>query len=384
MNKKKLIEKYCLEENLSTYDPFDIWKTKTGQVVRKIYYYNKWLGLFPAGILTFFDFYLNNNLRLFYKKQEYPVVRAFAAMILLNLYEKEKKDIYLDYARRHLNWLTQNYSKGFSGYAWGINFDLRVSKEVFYPSGTPFITNTPYVLESFVSFIKKERNNRYIEILKSIYDFIEKDLKVMHETESELALSYAPQKDRVVMNASSYAMFSYALLLDFFPEKKDYITGKITKLYNFIKNNQNKDGSWYYHPIQEDSFIDCFHSSLVVKNLIKTGKRVELENIDDVIQSGYKYIVKAFYDSSTGLYKRFSVKNKPNIVKYDLYDNAEVLNLFYLLGEKAKAEKLNNIIIKYFFNNEDIFSVIDFFGLKKNKNTLRWAVMPYLYTLSQR
>lgn len=34
MQNKELIEKYCLQDNLETYDPYDIWKTKLGFFVK--------------------------------------------------------------------------------------------------------------------------------------------------------------------------------------------------------------------------------------------------------------------------------------------------------------------------------------------------------------
>jgi len=83
------------------------------------------------------------------------------------------------------------------------------------------------------------------------------------------------------------------------------------------------------------------------------------------------------------LYKRFTKSNKPSIIKFDLYDNAEMLNLLLLLNKYDLALELKNNIEKVFIKGEDIYSVIDLFGNKKNKNTLRWAVMPYLYSISK-
>ncbi len=79
----------------------------------------------------------------------------------------------------------------------------------------------------------------------------------------------------------------------------------------------------------------------------------------------------------------FTKNDKVCLIKFDLYDNAEMLNLFLLMGEKDKFNELNESIKKHFVKGKDIYSVIDFFGQKKNKNTLRWAVMPYLYSLSK-
>lgn len=100
-----------------------------------------------------------------------------------------------------------------------------------------------------------------------------------------------------------------------------------------------------------------------------------------VIERGYEYLLRNFKDDSTGLLRRFAVANKPGIIKFDLYDNAEMLNLSILLDDKDTVEKLSASIEKYFYSDFDIYSKIDILGTRSDKNTLRWAVMPYLYAI---
>ena len=93
----QLIEKITCKNSLATYDSYDIWKTKLGLITKQLYYKNKYIGVLPAGLLTFFDQYINNRIRFGYKKQEFPIVRAQAALSLINLYHLEKKKIYLKF-----------------------------------------------------------------------------------------------------------------------------------------------------------------------------------------------------------------------------------------------------------------------------------------------
>ncbi|MBD3843625.1 MAG: hypothetical protein IE909_17455, partial [Campylobacterales bacterium] len=287
MLSNELIEKYLLSDDLSTYDPYDIWKTSIGIKVKQLYYRNKYLGLLPAGILTIYDLYLNNSFRIGYKKQEYPIVRAQAALTLLNLYKKEPKPIYLENAKKHIDWLIENSSKGYSGACWGLNFNWIYSANKIYDANTPFSTHTPYPLEAFVKYHEITKSEKISTVIKSVYNFLENDLQIMKEDSSKLIISYGAEKDRVVTNANSYVMYMYALLLPFFPNQKDYIESKIKRIYNFIIEVQNNDGSWIYQPYDKSSFIDCFHSAFVIKNIIKTNKLLTLEHSEDVVQSGY-------------------------------------------------------------------------------------------------
>ncbi len=379
---EKIIEKYLLTEELSTYDPYDIWITDFGKKIKQFYYKHRYFGVIPAGILALYDLYPNNSLRLGYKKQEYPIVRGQAVLALLNLYNKNPNDIYLKYAKKHINWLLDNSSKGYSGYCWGLNMEWVYSAEDSYDSNIPFSTHTPYPLEAMVKYYEITEEQNLIEPIQSVFQFFEKDIKIMIGSTDKLILSYGVEKDRVVVNANAYAMYCYALLLKFFPERESYIKDKIYRLYNFITSVQRGDGSWLYSPYEEDTFIDCFHSAFVLKNIVKTDKIIGLDRANYVVESGYRYILNNFLNNEKFLFKRFSKSNRVSIIKFDLYDNAEMLNLAILLEDSSNVEKLSKSIKSNFIKKEKIASMINLFGSLKNFNHLRWAVMPYIHALS--
>lgn len=377
------IEKKIYSDNLESYDPYDIWKTKVGFKIKLLYNKNKYLGGLLAVIAVLFDS-LNQNKRIFYLKQEYPVVRAYAALILLeNKVEFSRENPKLKIAKTHIDWLIKNKAKGFKNYCWGINIKLPINRNLIYPKNTPYTTNTPYVLEAIIAYYKVSQEKHILEIIKSVYCFYEEDVKIMFETNQELVTSYGPIKDRIVVNAVSYTMYSYAMLLEFIPEKETYIKNKILKLYNFIKRTQLKDGSWYYAPLDNKSFIDCFHSCFVLKNILKTSKILPLVESDKIINNGYNYLKQSFFDEDKKLFRRFSINNKPSFIKWDLYDNSEMLNFSILMKDYQLSKTLNESIKKNFIKGNDVFSQINLNGTLMNKNTLRWAAFPYLYANSK-
>jgi hypothetical protein len=65
-----------------------------------------------------------------------------------------------------------------------------------------------------------------------------------------------------------------------------------------------------------------------------------------------------------------------------LYDNAEVLNIANMMEDTQRVKDLETAINYYFIEGKNVYSIIDYLGIRRNKNTLRWAVMPYLYALS--
>lgn len=378
----ELIKRICLVDKLETYDPYDIWKTKWGFAVKNIYNFHPWGGLVPAALLTFIDTFLNNGSRWFYSRQEYPIVRALAAQSLLNLYRISPEKEYLASIIRHLDWLKAHACTGTHGLGWGLGFRYAVAKNLVYDENTPFSTMTPYVLEAFVQFTNLTGDRRYEGEILGVHRFFDEDIRIMEETEDAMAISYTPSHDRTVINASSYAMWSFALLLAFLNEQEQAKANRrIVKLYQFIRQHQRSDGSWLY-ATSADSFIDCFHSCIVLKNLYKTHGLFRLDGCERVISRGYDYVKHAFQDPVSGLYRRFSLANKPGLVQFDLYDNAEMLALSLLLKDSKETNRLLPIIESTFQVGETIYSQLVVGGLRKNKNMLRWAVMPYLYALS--
>ena len=376
VNIKQIID----TNDLSTYDPYDIWKSKLGHGVKSLFNFNKYLGLIPAAKLTIFDD-LNDRTRWFYRKQEYPIVRAFSALIALRRFDTTQDKEWMGIAKRHIDWLIQNKA-GFSRhYSWGINFKISINKDLVYPADIGFTTITPYALEALDIYYQKTQDDSLLTVIKGVLDYFENDVQVMYEDEAIMATSYGPSEDRIVTNAVSYTMYSYAILSKY-TSNNDQIISKINKLYNFITKHQKTNGSWLYEPLSNSSFVDCFHSCFVLKNIIKTNKIIELEGASDVVLKGTAYLKDNFYDSESGLYKRFSITNKPLFIKWDLYDNAEMLNLLELTNDIESARNLNTRIQEHFVRGSKIYSQINYFNKKRKKDTLRWAVMPYIYALS--
>jgi len=379
----KLIERICARNDLRTDDPYDIWKTRPGFVVKDLYNRHPRVGMLPAALLTLVDTYLNNGLRWGYQAQEYPIVRALAALALLNLHEREASASLLAVVRCHLDWLRHNVTRGYSGPCWGIGFRQPISAGLIYAADLPLSTMTPYPLEAFVRFHRLSGDDSVVPVIRGIYEFFSRDLCVMEEADDYLVTSYAAMRDRRVVNAVSYVMYSLSLLLPYLtPGDQQQASGRISKLYGYVRRSQRSDGSWLYSP-DGRSFVDCFHSCIVLKNLEKTRRTVDLPEVEPVISRGYAYVVENFRVKGSGLFRRFSVANKPSLVRYDLYDNAEMLNLAILRGDTTLIESLPPLIEKKFMKGDDIFSQIDFLGVRRNRNHLRWAVMPYLYALSQ-
>ena len=237
---------------------------------------------------------------------------------------------------------------------------------------------------AFMEYSQIMNTTEYDYIIKSVFNFIEKDVPVLMEDDRKIAFSYSPLREsRIVVNANAYILCMYSLFLKYFPANAEHIRKRIKKLYNFIAEAQNKDGSWFYYAdTQSGNFIDCFHSCFVMENLFKADAVLHLDGAESLINKGFRYLEDKFFDKKMKLFRRFSISDKLGLTKFDLYDNAEALNLLVLLKEKQKAGNLLKNIEDNFIVGNDIYSVIDIMNIKRNKNMLRWAVMPFVFAYS--
>ena len=378
-----ILEEFINQKGLSTSDPYDIWKTQLGLVIKSGFYKNKLLFFPLASFVSLIDIFINNSTRFFYKNQEYPIVRAQLALTLINIYRITKDDGIIDNIKQQLEWLLQNHIKTVNGIGWGINFQLPINKKLTYKSGTPYSTITPYVLEAFYQYKSITGDVLYDKVFLEIYGFLFKDLVIMQEDENILALSYGPLNDRIVINANSYVLYAYSMLQDLLPFEKDGLIERIHNIYNFIKASQRIDGSWLYSLSDNITFIDCFHTCFILKNLIKSSKilNYKLEGLEYMVNKGYAYLVNNFKDNNN-LLRHFTLSNHPSLLKYDLYDSAEFINVSILMNDKNNAELTMEAIAEHFISGGKIFSSIDIFNIRRNKNMLRWAIMPLLLAVS--
>ena len=98
------------------------------------------------------------------------------------------------------DWLCENYSHGYSGYAWGYNFDW-ASPTKTLKAFTPSIVVTAFVGKGIFKYYQVTKDKRAVEILRSACDFILNDL-ARTETRDGISFSYTPIMQDCCFNAS--------------------------------------------------------------------------------------------------------------------------------------------------------------------------------------
>ena len=404
-----------------SYDLYDIWGTRYGLWARRLYYAKNPLGLVLTAPVILMEMICPSLRALFVKKERFATADAQLALGFLNLHkvqnkghpttffsknDKESSKIkerqgYNGKKQQNLDYLESNYwldkakelakdligysIPGFSGYCWGYPFEWqhsqgRISKNI------PLITATPYCFEAFLGLFDATGEDRYLDIARSIANFVLKDLKDTPAGGDSMAGSYHPNDNGMVVNASAYRAFVLfeASKRFGFETYADKAWGNL----KFILQSQSEDGSWLYSMNSPtETFIDHFHTCFVLKNLYKINLVLNDNEVGQAIKNGYEYYRRELFDQN-GLPKSFSIKPRMQINQLEMYNIAEAISLGVLLRDQIPgafnlANNLTYLLCNYYQHRRGYFITRTYIGgLKHKVPFLRWPQAQLFYALT--
>ena len=222
---------------------------------------------------------------------------ALFALAQIANYRRVKTDEAAAVAREFLSWLLEMRVDGYSGAAWGYNFDWQ-SRNFFASRNTPTIVPTAFAARALIEGRdlqdSQDLQNEYLKAARSVCDFILKDLPRSVETDREVCFSYAPQSNTRIFNASLLAAEVLASV--------GHLTGETELLElaeratRYVVNNQEPDGSWSYGTDPKQSWKDNFHTAYILSSL----KRIldvspVKEEFQSTLERGYHFWKNHFF-----------------------------------------------------------------------------------------
>jgi uncharacterized protein YyaL (SSP411 family) len=332
----------------TSWDHQSFFAGPVGRRAKSLYYRNRLLGTAVVAPMIFFEAFLPSARRLFHHPVRFPIADAHYAMGFAFLYEATGDLAHLEKAVHFLNVLAETRSPQFKEYCWGYPFDW-VTRNGVLKEQTPLITTTPYVYEAFLQvseLVEQDRfklatlnaqrstlneTDEYKQILESIARHAANDIKDFRTSETASSCSYTPFDEGGVINAAAYRAFlltSASQVLS----RDDYWPIAERNL-NFVLENQNSDGSWYYAVDGVRDFVDHFHTCFVMKALAKIHSLTVRDGCLEALSRGVDYYLKNLF-AEDGLPKPFSKAPRLTVYKRELYDCAECINLCLLLRDR--------------------------------------------------
>jgi hypothetical protein len=314
----------------SSWDHQSFFAGPVGGRAKSLYYRNRAVGTAAVAPLILFEAFLPAARRLFYHPIRFPIADAHYAMGFGFLYETTGKSAHLDRAIHFLRELEKSRSRDFKEFCWGYPFDW-VTRAGIIKEQTPLITTTPYVYEAFLQIHDVDPRDEWKQILDSIARHAYADIKDFKVSETASSCSYTPHDGGGVINAAAYRAFLLTSASRVF-SNDDYWKVAERNL-NFVLENQNRDGSWYYAVDGVRDFVDHFHTCFVLKSLAKIHTLTGYEPCGEALATGVDYYLKNLFDED-GLPKPFSKAPRLTVYKRELYDCAESINLCLLLRDR--------------------------------------------------
>ena len=313
-----------------------------GGRAKALYYRHKLIGTAAVAPMIFCEAFLPSARRLFHHPIRFPIADAHYATGFAFLYEATGDFSQLENAVHFLTELKKSRCRQFKEYCWGYPFNW-VWRGGTIKRQTPLITTTPYVYEAFLKVFELQPRDEWKLILESIARHAAIDIKDFRTSETASSCSYTPFGEGGVINAAAYRAFLLTSASRVFSHD-DYWRIAERNL-NFVLENQNSDGSWYYAVDGVRDFIDHFHTCFVMKALAKIHTLTGHEVCKEALSKGIKYYVENLFDED-GLPKPFSKAPRLTVYKRELYDCAECINLCLLLRDRFPALEttLENVV----------------------------------------
>ena len=315
-----------------------------GRATKALYYNHKLLGTAAVAPMIFLEAFLPSARRFFHQRTRFPIADAHYAMGFAFLFQLTNDEAYLHRAIHFLEELKKSRSPGFADYCWGYPYDW-VTRNGTIKTQTPLITSTPYAYEAFLqvaellesevrgqkSEVRQDLLAESEQIMRSIARHAFSDIKDFPVGKHASSCSYTPFDKGGVINAAAYRSFLLTSASQVFSREEYWVTAE--RNLNFVLDNQNPDGSWFYAVDGVRDFVDHYHTCFVMKALAKihalTGHAATLK----ALSKGVDYYLHNLFDPD-GLPKPFSRAPRLTVYKRELYDCAECINLCLLLHDR--------------------------------------------------
>jgi hypothetical protein len=314
----------------TSYDHQSFYAGRLGGRAKRLYYSHPRLGMAAVAPIIACEAFFPAARRLFHKPLRFPIADAHYAMGFGYLYQTTGKSSYRDWAVHFLDMLQASRCPGFPDYCWGYPFDW-VTRNGTITAATPLITSTPYVYEAFLQMHTLEPQDRWLDVLASIARHAFRDIKDFRVSARASSCSYTPYDSGGVINAAAYRAFLLTSASQVFDRHEYWAVAE--RNLEFVLENQNPDGSWFYAVDGVRDFVDHFHTCFVMKALAKIHTLTGHHRTLEALERGVAYYRANLFDID-GLPKPFARAPRLTVYKRELYDCAESINLCVLLQDR--------------------------------------------------
>lgn len=284
---------WCRERDFAGHDPFDALNSRLFQATP--FKHSRmarlaWTQLFKRSPLSF------RKIARVPAQKNAKGTALFALAALANFRRTKTNNAEME-ARELLDELLSARLEGWSGAAWGYNFDWQ-GRAFFAPIGTPTIVPTAFAARALTEAARDLNDESYLGTARSACDFILNDLPRSYESDGEVCWSYSPVDSTRVFNASLLAAETLASVGALTGESE--LCEWAVRGARYVVNRQREDGSWAYGADGYQSWADNFHTAFVLTSMtrIMASCPPYRDEFRDATQRGYEFWRNSFFLSN--------------------------------------------------------------------------------------
>jgi len=207
---------------------------------------------------------LNIRPLLLVRKKQNPKGLGLFARAYLNLYCIFGETKTLEEALRILNVLLSLSKRNqFSGHCWGYDHPWQ-NQTFFIPPYEPNTVVTVTVAKAFLHAYEQTGHEKFIDICRSVADFLLRDLRDIPVGAGMMCLSYDLQSDWKVINVNAITAAYLAML--FSTTGEESYAEASHAIMRWVVSKQTEEGAWFYtDPPQASRItIDNYHTGFIL------------------------------------------------------------------------------------------------------------------------
>lgn len=268
------------------------------------------------------------------------------------------------------NLLLSLRSKGYSGSAWGYNFDWQARRLFLFEKHTPTVVATCFCVEALLESYKITKNEAVLNETLSAAEFVLNDLsRTPHG--NGIIFSYSIKDgNNTVINAS---LLGAKILSYSYKYTKNEEHAKMAKLaITAACELQEEDGSWIYGLLPVQSWKDSFHTGFNLDAIETYQQNTNDTSFQSYIKKGVDYYLEHFFEAN-GMPKYYHNKTYP----IDIHCPAQVIVTLSKLDIFKAHEVLLSKVLDWTIDNMQHKKGYFYYQLKKGISSkisyMRWS-----------
>ena len=283
-------------------------------------------------------------------------------------YEKKAKD--------QLNFLESISIHTPNGLGWGLRFPF-ATRFVKADADQPNIFQTINAIHSFLDGHVAFGGSHYLDIAKKGFLFLKNDLGFAERGDA-IYWKYWKGLDVEIYNVSGLMIGLCARMWHLCAEQEYLVFSQ--KLYKYIGQAQNEDGSWHYSADPKGRFIDGFHTGYILEGIIK-GIIYGAIRKDEILDKGVNFYLANFF-TEDGIPRYFHHSTFP-IDGQNAAQALQTLNFIFNVNfaEKERLEACLGQIDKLLWNKKGYYNYKKTKILTYSTPMHRWVTGPMFLAL---